>query len=72
VTFALRCSPREYLSVVSHWARQQLRNEAHTPENRRALRKLIEASDALRPQLAAAPETPQNVVRLEEYRRRAS
>jgi hypothetical protein len=39
---------REYLSVVTRWAREQLRQEVQTATNRRHLRQLIEAADALR------------------------
>ncbi len=42
---------REYLSVVSRWARDQLRSDVQTPANRRHLRQLIEAAEALHAQL---------------------
>lgn len=61
---------REYLSVVSRWARDQLRDEVQTAANRRHLRQLIEAADALGVQLPVLSETPDNVVRL--HSRRAS
>jgi hypothetical protein len=63
---------REYLSVVSRWARDQLRAEVQTSANRRHLRQLIEASEALRAQLPPADDTAENVVRLDAHRRRAS
>ena len=62
---------REYLSVVSRWAREQLRTEVQTAANRRQLRQLIEAADALGAQFTPTTDTPQNVVRLAERRRRA-
>jgi hypothetical protein len=63
---------REYLSVVSRWARDQLRHEVQTPENRRHLRQLIEATEALGAQLPATRDAPENVVALDAHRRRAS
>lgn len=63
---------REYLSVVSRWAREQLRTEVQTAANRRHLRQLIEAAEALRVQIPSAAETPENVVLLAQHRRRAS
>jgi hypothetical protein len=65
---------REYLSVVSRWARDQLRREVQTAANRKHLRQLIEAADALGKQIAPAPEeqTPQNVISLADRRRKAS
>jgi hypothetical protein len=61
----------EYLSVVSRWARDQLRRDVQTPDNRRHLRQLIEAAEALRAQLPIASEIPANVVRLTDYTRAA-
>lgn len=63
---------RAYLSVVSRWARDQLRHEVQTPENRHHLRQLIEATEALGAQLPATRDAPENVVALDAYRRRAS
>jgi hypothetical protein len=63
---------REYLSVVSRWARDQLRQDVQTAANRRQLRQLIEAADALGAQLSPVRETPVNVVPLDAHRRRAS
>jgi hypothetical protein len=63
---------REYLCVVSRWAKDQLRQDIQTPANRRQLRQLIEAADALGAQLAPVHETPHNVLRLAEHRRRVS
>lgn len=61
---------REYLSVVSRWARQQLRTEVQSSVDRRRLRQLIEAADALSAdmRLPAVKEVPENVVRLSDYR----
>jgi hypothetical protein len=63
---------REYLSVVSRWARDQLRRGAETPERRKQLRQLIDAAEALRADLAPVREAPANVVALDAFRRRAS
>jgi hypothetical protein len=63
---------KEYLSVVSRWARSQLRQGAETPAQRRQLRQLIEAADALGAGLPPVREAPENVVPLDAYRRRAS
>lgn len=63
---------REYLSVISRWARDQLRQEVQTAANRRHLRQLIEAAEALRAQLPPAGDLAENVVRLDAHRRRAS
>ena len=61
---------REYLSVVSRWARQQLRTEVQSSADRRRLRQLIEAADALSAdmRLPAVNEAPENVVRLSDFR----
>lgn len=58
---------REYLSIVSRWARDQLRGEVQTPSNRRHLRQLIEAAETLGAQLPAAAETPANVVSFADH-----
>lgn len=63
---------REYLSVVSRWARDQLRHEVQTSASRHQLRQLIEAADALAKQLPPVRETPENVVPLAAYRSKAS
>lgn len=63
---------REYLSIVSRWAREQLRQEVQSAASRRQLRQLIEAADALGAQIAPVRETPENVVPLAAYRRKAS
>jgi hypothetical protein len=63
---------REYLSVVSRWARNRLREGAETPAEGRQLRQLIEAADALAAGLTPVREAPENVVTLDTYRRRAS
>lgn len=62
---------REYLSVVTRWAREQLRTEVQTPANRRQLRQLIEAAEALRGQINQEPVAAANVVRLADHRRGA-
>ena len=64
---------REYLSIVARWARHQLRTEVQSSADRRRLRQLIEAADALRAdmRLPAINETPENVVRLLDYRPKA-
>ncbi len=61
---------REYLSIVSRWARRQLRTEAQSAAERRRLRQLIEAAEALSAQMRvpAAQESPENVVRLADFR----
>ena len=59
---------REYLSVVSRWARDQLRNEVQTSSNRRHLRHLIEAAEALRMQLPVDAIADENVIRLSDRR----
>jgi hypothetical protein len=69
---ALAMFAREYLSVVSRWARQQLREGAETSAERRQLKQLIEAADALRAGLPLVREAPENVVELDAFRRRAS
>ena len=60
---------REYLSVVSRWARQQLRTEVQSAADRRRLRQLIEAAEALGADLRypALDNPPKNVVRLSDY-----
>lgn len=66
---------REYLSIVSRWAREQLRQEVQTAANRKHLRQLIEAADALGRQIAPVPDeqhAPENVISLADHRRRAS
>ena len=63
---------RDYLTIVSRWARQQLREGAETPEQGRKLRQLIEAADALGAQLEPVQEPAHNVVQLADHRRRAS
>jgi hypothetical protein len=60
---------REYLSVVSRWARDQLRHEVQTAANRRRLRQLIEAAEALGTQMAPGEVTEENVIRLDDHRR---
>jgi hypothetical protein len=61
---------REYLSVVSRWAREQLRQEAQSSANRRHLRQLIEAAEALRVQLPARNRIEgENVIRLADHNR---
>ncbi len=72
VALALAMFAREYLSVVCRWARQQLRDGAETPAQRRQLEQLIDAADALRAGLPLVREAPENVVELDAYRRRAS
>jgi hypothetical protein len=62
---------REYLFIVSRWARDQLRRGAETPERRRQLRQLIEAAEALRIELPVASVMPANVISLEGYARTA-
>ena len=61
---------REYLSVVSRWARQQLRTEEQSSTERRRLRQLIEAAEALSADLRLPPvgDPPENVVRLADHR----
>ncbi|MCX7359511.1 MAG: hypothetical protein NT015_15390 [Alphaproteobacteria bacterium] len=61
---------REYLSVVSRWARQQLRTEVQSAADRRRLRQLIEAADALSADLRypALNNPPDNVIRLADHR----
>jgi len=61
---------REYLTIVSRWARRQLRTEVHSAADRRRLRKLIEAAEALSAsmRLPAVGEGPENVVRLADRR----
>lgn len=63
---------REYLSVVSRWARDQLRQETQTAASRRHLKRLIEAADALSKELAPDIDAPPNVVRLADHKRAAS
>ena len=60
---------REYLSVVSRWARQQLRTEVQSAADRRRLRQLIEAADALGADLRypAVDNPPENVIRLADH-----
>lgn len=60
---------REYLSVVSRWAREQLRQEVQTAANRRHLRQLIEAAEALKGQIKQEPIATANVVWLADHRR---
>ena len=62
---------REYLSVVTRWAREQLRQEVQTAANRRHLRQLIEAAEALRRQIKEDQISAENVVRLADHRRDA-
>ena len=57
---------REYLFIVSRWARDQVRNGAQTSADRRHLRQLIEAAEALHLELPAVSEMPANVVRLRD------
>ena len=57
---------REYLFIVTRWARDRLRDEVQTSASRRHLRQLIEAAEALHLELPAASETPANVVRLRD------
>ncbi len=57
---------REYLFIVTRWARDRLRDEVQTSANRRHLRQLIEAAEALHLELPAASEMPANVVRLRD------
>jgi hypothetical protein len=57
---------RNHLAVVSHWARDQLRDGAETPERAELLRQLIEAADALRQE---PPMLPGNVVAFEQHHR---
>lgn len=61
---------REYLSIVARWARHQLRTEVQSNADRKRLRQLIEAADALGAdmRLPAVKDTPANVVRLSDYR----
>jgi hypothetical protein len=61
---------REYLCVVSRWAQDQLRQGAATANQRRQLKQLSEAADALAADLAPVREAPENVVELDAYRRR--
>jgi hypothetical protein len=61
---------REYLAVVSRWAKHQLHQGAATPLQERQLRRLIEAADALGSDLSPVREAPENVVPLDAYRRR--
>ncbi|MCC6788526.1 MAG: hypothetical protein IT547_11860 [Hyphomonadaceae bacterium] len=63
---------REYLTIVSRWARRQLRTEVHSAADRRRLRQLIEAAEALSAsmRLPAVGEGPENVVRLADHRPR--
>jgi len=70
-TFATVMFAREYLCLVSRWARDQLRQGAETPAQGRQLRQLIEAAEALSAELAPVREPPDNVVPLAS-RRRAS
>ncbi len=60
---------REYLSVVSRWARQQLRTEVQSAADRRRLRQLIEAADALGADLRcpAVDNPPENVIRIADH-----
>lgn len=60
---------REYLSVVSRWARQQLRTKVQSAEDSRRLRQLIEAAEALGANLRypAVDNPPENVIRLADY-----
>lgn len=60
---------REYLSVVSRWARDQLRQEVQTAANRKHLRQLIEAAEALGKQIGPDEVSEENVVRLAGHRR---
>lgn len=60
---------REYLSVVSCWARDQLRHEVQTAADRRHLRQLIEAAEALGKQIGPDQVVGPNVVRLADHRR---
>jgi len=60
---------REYLSVVCRWARDQLRNEVQTPANRKHLRHLIEAAEALGTQIGPDEVKAENVVNLADHRR---
>ncbi|MGD9978987.1 MAG: hypothetical protein AB7H66_12220 [Hyphomonadaceae bacterium] len=71
-TFPSVMFAREYLCLVSRWARDQLRQGADTPAQGRQLRQLVEAADALSAQLAPVREPPENVVPLDARRRRAS
>jgi hypothetical protein len=71
VTFVPAMFAREYLSVVSRWARDQLRREEQTPDNRRHLRQLIDAAEALRAELPVASDIPADVVSLADYTRAA-
>lgn len=57
---------REYLFIVTRWARDQLRNEVQTAAERRHLRQLIQAAEALHLELPATTEPPANVVRLKD------
>ncbi|HYD86319.1 MAG TPA: hypothetical protein VEA80_02490 [Vitreimonas sp.] len=63
---------RDHLAVVSHWARDQLRDGADTPEHAEALRQLIEAAEALRSELTPAPQSGANIISLDQFRQRAS
>lgn len=64
---------RDHLAVVAHWARDQLRDSAGSPEQSQLLQQLIDAADALRQDLAPSPRTiAANVVALDEFRQRAS
>jgi hypothetical protein len=63
---------RDHLAVVSHWARDQLREGAETPEQGKLLKQLIEAAEALRLDLIMpGPETAPNVIPLDEFRHAA-
>lgn len=60
---------REYLSVVSRWARDQLRDEVQTAADRKHLLQLIEAAEALGKQIGPDEVAGTNVVRLADHRR---
>lgn len=64
---------REYLAIVARWARHQLRTEVQSSADRKKLRQLIEAADALGADMRLPPvdEAPENVVRLSDYRRKS-
>lgn len=63
---------REYLTVVSRWARQRLREGANTPTQTRQLKQLVDAADALSSELKPVRKIPDNVVQLAERRRKVS
>ncbi|MEQ1818174.1 MAG: hypothetical protein ABL871_06140 [Terricaulis sp.] len=65
---------KEYLSIVSRWARHQLQTEAQSTADRRRLLQLIEAADGLSAdmRLPAVGEAPEHVVRLSDHRKQRS